>query len=105
MSEAMGTWLVVFLVGLVVVVFFAIPAVLVFRLVRTRREEFYCPWVHRNVAVRFATLDGKRPFGVLSCTAFSETTGVLCGMPCVTAGGGPGPGKDQKADLVDFLND
>jgi len=105
MSEAMGTWLVVFLVGLTIVVFFVLPAILVFRLVKTRREEFYCPWVHRNVAVQFATLDGRRPIGVLSCTAFSDTTGVLCGMPCVTKAGNGSPSKEPKDHVLDLLNE
>jgi hypothetical protein len=105
MSEALGTWLVLFLVGLTIVVFFVLPAVLVFRLVRTRREEFYCPWVHRNVAVQFATIDGQRPIGVFSCTAFPGTTGVLCGMPCLTTAGTGSLSKEPKEHVLDLLNE
>ena len=105
MNEAMATWLVMFLAGLVVIVFFVLPAILVFRLVRMRREEFYCPWVNRNVAVQFVTLDGRRPIGVFSCTAFPDTTGVLCGMPCVTAGGAGSLSKEPKEHVLDLLNE
>jgi hypothetical protein len=104
MGEAMATWLVVFLVGLVIVIFFAIPAMLAFRMVRTRKEEFYCPWVHRNVAVQFVTLDGERPVGVLSCSAFPDTTGVLCGMPCL-ATAGRGQPAERSESVLDLLND
>ena len=104
MGEEAFTWIVVFLVGLVIVVFFAVPAMLVFRLIRIRQEEFHCPWVHRNVAVRFL-LDGERPIGVWSCTAFPESTGILCGMPCLATAGAGGLPKDRKDHVTDLLND
>ena len=105
MSEGMLSWILVFLVGLTVTVFFVVPALLAFKMVRMRREEFYCPWVHRNVGVQFVTLDGQRPIGVFSCTAFPGTTGVLCGMPCVTKAATGSLSKEPKDHVLDLLNE
>ena len=105
MSEGMLSWLLVFLVGLTVVVFFVVPSLLAFKMVRTRREEFYCPWVRRNVAVDFVTLDGARPIGVFSCTAFPGGAGVLCGMPCLARSATDSPSEEPKDHVLDLLSE
>ena len=71
-------------------------------LVRTMNAELYCSWVHQDVTVRFLTRDGRRPIGVLSCTAFDDPEEVLCGMPCLA--------REERASsepdhMLDLLND
>jgi CBS domain-containing protein len=68
--------------------------------VRTMKTEFYCPWVHQNVAVRFLTLDKRRPVGVMSCTAFEDPEEVMCAMPCLTREERADPEKDHVLDLL-----
>jgi hypothetical protein len=51
------------------------------------------------------TLDGQRPIGVFSCTAFPDTTGVLCGMPCVTKAATGSLSKEPKDHVLDLLNE
>jgi nucleotide-binding universal stress UspA family protein len=54
--------------------------------VRTVEAAFYCPWAEQEVEVRYLALDGPRPIGVTSCTAFADPTRVICGVPpsCIT---------------------
>lgn len=70
------------------------------RVVRTMNAEFYCPWVHQDVAVRFLTRNGGRPIGVLSCSAFDDPEEVLCGMPCLAREGRAGRETDHILDLL-----
>jgi nucleotide-binding universal stress UspA family protein len=67
--------------------------------VRTMGAEFYCPWAHREVEVRYLALDGPRPIGVTSCTAFADSTRVICGMPCLAEPGGPVRERVEKVIL------
>ena len=54
------------------------------QLIRTMHRAFYCQGVQQNVAVRFLTRDGRRPIGVMSCSAFDDPEEVTCAMPCLT---------------------
>lgn len=72
------------------------------QVVRRMNAEFYCSWVHEDVAVRFLTRDGRRPIGVLSCTAFDDPEEVLCGMPCLAREERAGSRNDH---VLDLLND
>ena len=72
------------------------------QLVRTMNAEFYCAWVHQNVGVRFLTRDGRRPIGVLSCTAFDDPEQVLCAMPCLAR---EERASSEPGHLLDLLND
>lgn len=101
----MTSWLLTFIAGMAVVLLLAISVNRLFGSFRTMRGQFYCPWVDRSVKVTYLTLDGRRPMGVMSCTAFSDTTGVLCGMPCLAGGGRAGVRAAEKEDVRDLLND
>ncbi len=81
-----------------------ILTVLLPRMVRTMKAEFYCPRVHQGVVVRYLTRDGRQPIGVPSCTAFADRASVICGMPCLAWNGRTGV-EDQKDDVLDLLND
>lgn len=105
MTGDLMTWLLTFIAGVAVVLLLAIAVNRLFGSFRTIREEFYCPWVDRSVEVRYLTLDGRRPIGVMSCSAFADTTGVLCGTPCLAEGGRAGGTSAQKADVRDLLSD
>ena len=105
MTGDVTTWLLTFIAGVAVVFLLVMAVNWLYRGFRTISEEFYCPWIDRSVKVTYLTLDGRRPMGVMSCSAFADTTGVLCGMPCLTGGGRPGGTSAQKADVRDLLSD
>ena len=90
MSEDMLTWIMMFLIASAVVSLVVISTVLLPRVVRTMKAEFYCPWVHQSVVVRYVTRGGRQPIGVLSCTAFADRTRVACGLPCLAWNGPAG---------------
>jgi len=71
------------------------------QLVRTMPRVFYCSWVQQNVAVRFFTRDGRRPIGVMSCSAFDDPEEVTCAMPCLAGGDRASSEKDHTLDLPD----
>jgi hypothetical protein len=101
----MTTWLLTFIAGVAVVFLLVMAVNWLYRGFRTISEEFYCPWIDRSVQVTYLTLDGRRPIGVLSCSAFADTTGVLCGTPCLASGGRAGAPAAEKEDVRDLLND
>lgn len=105
MTGDMTTWLLTFIAGVAVVFLLVMAVNWLYRGFRTISEEFYCPWVDRNVKVTYLTLDGRRPMGVMSCTAFSDTTGVLCGTPCLAGGGRARAPAAEKEDVRDLLSD
>lgn len=96
----MTTWILTVAVGLAAVIAVIMAVNRLFGSFRTIKEEFYCPWVERSVKVAYLTIDGKRPVGVMSCSAFADTTGVLCGTPCL-AGGGRAGATSQRKDALD----
>ncbi len=104
MSGDMLAWIVIFSIASAIVSVMVMRTVLLPRVVRTMKAEFYCPWVHRDVMVQYLTRDGRRPIGVFSCTAFGDRTSVICGMPCLGSNGRTSV-EDQKDDVLDLLND
>jgi hypothetical protein len=47
-------------------------------------RTFRCPWLGRDVVVRYLTGAGRRPMDVLACTAFADPTEVACDKHCLT---------------------
>ena len=70
------------------------------QLVRTMHRVFYCPWAQQNVAVRFLTRDGRRPIGVMSCSAFDDPEEVMCALPCLAREDRASSGKDHMLGLA-----
>lgn len=95
-------WFTTFVVALAVVLILLIAAVLLPRVGGLRTTSFYCPWAHRKVVVRYLTYDGRRPVGVVSCTAFADPRIVTCGMPCLSdeARGEPAPDDRDRAAVA-----
>ncbi len=97
----MSTWVLftTFLIVLAAVLMVVIAAVLLPRAMRTLKATFYCPWKRRRVTVRFVSYDGRRPVGVVSCTAFADPTIITCGAPCVSADGRSALGLGEQTGV------
>jgi hypothetical protein len=54
---------------------------------RLGSRELYCAVAGRYVVVRFLTYDGRRPIGVVACSAYPGGA-LTCGTPCVPEAGG-----------------
>ncbi len=80
-------WFTTFLIVLTVMLMLFV-VVLLPRAARLRvvTRKLHCPWIRRNVVVRYLTCDGRHPVDVMSCTAFADPTVVTCEKRCMGDG-------------------